>query len=208
MEAFTTPFRHWIADDWAPPALVRAADAEWPDDRWLYWHRYESADARKLGTRDPDRLPPACRKLCERIAEIDIDRELGIAGTFPDTSLYGGGMHALCSGGHLNVHLDGDHHTLTGWRRRLSVMLYVNPRWEPSWGGALELWPSEDGVSAVSIAPLFNRLVIFECGDSAFHGVPRPVHCPVGEQRRSLAVFFYSAADGVGRRDRARFVGP
>ena len=201
MQAFEQPFRHWIADDWAPPALVRAADQSWPDEFWEWWHRYEGPDAVKLGTRDPSRLTPACAELARMLLSIDTERELGVAGCFPDFGLHGAGMHAIPAGGFLGLHLDGDRHPLKGWRRRLSAMLYVNERWQPEWGGSLQL-----GQSKV-IEARFNRLVIFECGDHALHGVPEPVRCPAGEQRRSVAAFWWSPADGGGTRDRAAFVG-
>jgi hypothetical protein len=206
MESRTEPFRHWVADDWAEPALVRAADAEWPDARWLHWHRYDSAESKKLATKDPLRIPPASAELLRQLACMPVAAITGLADVFPDLLLHGGGMHALESGGRLGVHLDGDRHPQTGWRRRLSAMLYVNERWHAGWGGALELWDEKAQACVASIEPRFNRLVIFECGPAAYHGVPRPVRCPVGEQRRSLALFYWSAADGGGTRDRASFV--
>src|SRR5260370_24691553 len=49
------------------------------------------------------------------------------------------------------------------------------------------------------IAPVFNRAVLFETNENSFHGHPRPLRCPEGQSRRSLAVYYYTAErdDGV-----------
>lgn len=55
-------------------------------------------------------------------------------------------------------------------------------------------------VAVASIAPLRNRLIVFETtgqGGPAvsphYHGHPSPLRCPAGRSRRSIAAYYYSA---------------
>jgi hypothetical protein len=109
-----------------------------------------------------------------------------------DSSFRGGGLHSTGSGGRLLVHADTERHPLGApFCQKLNIIIYLNRDWPDSYGGHLELW-SRDGAKCVtSIAPLFNRTVIFESGTNTFHGHPRPLTCPPGRYRYSLAAYYY-----------------
>ncbi|MDA0207006.1 MAG: 2OG-Fe(II) oxygenase [Acidobacteria bacterium] len=75
----------------------------------------------------------------------------------------------------------------------------MNDRWDPDWGGCLELhrnpWlaPSEDETQTVIPHP--NRAVIFETTENSWHRFPR-IALPddaTGITRRTGAVYFYTA---------------
>ena len=55
------------------------------------------------------------------------------------------------------IHVDSEE-SIDG--RRLTAVLYLNPGWEESRGGQLRLYPV--GMDPVDIAPLHDRLVVFE----------------------------------------------
>lgn len=200
----TVPFPHRVIDDWAEPELIRAAEAEWPDDRWPFWHRYDNG---KLATKDPLRFPPACAELVKRLLCLPIADLLGVEGTFGDWNCHGGGLHALPPGGNLGLHLDSDHHPLTGWKRAANAVLYLNERWEPDWGGELELYDACRDHCVKRIAPRAGRLALFVPGDAAWHAVA-PVS-PAAQTRKTLAVFFWTQAHTDAdrtTRPRAQFV--
>ena len=44
------------------------------------------------------------------------------------------------------------------------------------------------------IAPLFNRVVVFNTDEDSYHGLPDPLMCPDGESRKSIALYYYSFA--------------
>jgi hypothetical protein len=81
-----------------------------------------------------------------------------------------------------------------GVHRRLNVILYLNKDWNSNWGGALELWDDSLSECVKSIDPVGNRLVIFETHDRTFHGHPSPLSCPPDESRKSLILYYYTAA--------------
>ena len=106
------------------------------------------------------------------------------------------------TGSSLGVHLDSDHHPITGWQRAVNAVLYVNRTWQQAWGGAFELWDAEGNTCLQTIEPRFNRLVLFEPSDVAFHAVAQN-RGP--ETRKTLATFYWRESLAAGRRPRAQF---
>lgn len=102
------------------------------------------------------------------------------------------GLHRTPPGGFTMIHRDFREHPLTGLHHRVNVLLYLNRQWPDSYGGGLELWPSNMRAPGRLIRPLANTLVIFETHDQTLHGVPEPVACPPGQARLSLASYFFT----------------
>ena len=48
------------------------------------------------------------------------------------------------------------------------------------------------------VAPLFNRLVVFDSHDKSFHGLPDPVNFPPGVPRRSILLYYYTKESRPG----------
>ena len=52
-----------------------------------------------------------------------------------DDAMDGGGLHRSLAGGFLNVHADFTaHHSKPQWRRRVNLLLYLNPDLGPELG--------------------------------------------------------------------------
>lgn len=196
MDSIDKPFRHWIADGFVPESLVNAAIVEWPSSEWPHWHYYNGRDAVKYATKDVLRLPHSCRLIFDAIASIDVCSITGIHGLFPDTTGYGAGMHWIPNGGHLGVHLDSASHPTAGWERRLSACVYLTD----SQSGKLGLYNSDGSELVTAIAPSPGRLVLFECTDISYHGIPGTIEEADG--RKSIACFFWSSATGLQNMNR------
>lgn len=196
---FEIPFRHLVIDNWAEPELVRAAEVEWPELSWPFWHRYECG---KLATKDPLRFPPACAELIRRMLCLRVGELMGLDDTFADWNCHGAGLHTSPPGASLGVHLDSDHHPLTGWQRACNAILFVNTGWKSDWGGAFELWSADGRECLKRIVPRFNRLVLFEPSDISFHAVSRNTG---PEPRKTLATFYWRKSMVSGQRSRAEF---
>lgn len=190
-----TPFPHLIMDDFVPLELCRAAVAEWPDEKWPYWLKYEGTKGDKLVTRDSLRLTPACQEIIREMARIPLEKLMKISDSFPDLTLYGAGMAQINAGGELPRHLDSDHNSITGWQRAASAMLYLTT----CGGGHLCLL----GADTHLIEPKPGRLVIFECGNNAWHSVAKVLD----GRRLSLSLFFWKLGPSTAReRPHAQFV--
>ena len=74
-------------------------------------------------------------------------------------------------------------------------MIYLNEDWEEDFGGQLELWNKDMSQCAVRVDPIFGRAVIFSTDLDSFHGHPDPLNCPPDRSRRSIATYYYSAAE-------------
>lgn len=180
------PFPHWIIDGrWPDDLCQQAADAFPPADH-PDWHTYDNDRERKQETQ---RLPAAAARLIDLLtvpSTCDWLTDLtGIADLHPE--MWGGGLHQIPPGGHLDVHADFNRSPHTGRHRRLNLLLFLN-RDVPDDTGDLEL--HDDTGPVVRIAPLFGRTVIFETSSTSFHGHPHPLGWP--HPRRSLAVYFFT----------------
>jgi hypothetical protein len=116
----------------------------------------------------------------------------GIDNLIADPSYFGGGLHWIENGGFLEVHADFNHLKKYNLERRINLLLYLNQDWHDEYHGELELWDRKTMTCAKSIAPLFNRCVIFPTTKESLHGHPVPLATPPGVARRSLALYYYS----------------
>lgn len=111
----------------------------------------------------------------------------------PDAYFSSGGLNVTQRGGSLDVHVDGNYHDATGLNRRINALLYLNPEWEESWGGGFGIYNNDGSVQLKKIAPIFNRLVVFDTHDYSFHGLPEPLNFPDGKHRKSLILYYYTS---------------
>jgi hypothetical protein len=145
-------------------------------------------------------LGPAYQRLDDAIQSPEFLRAVGalagIDGLIYDPWYLGGGTHENRNGMALDPHVDFNYHPSERWHRRLNLIVYLNPQWEEGWGGCLELFrdPHADARPARSVAPLFNRCVIFETSERSWHAFD-PIRLPpehAGLTRRSIALYFYT----------------
>jgi hypothetical protein len=100
-------------------------------------------------------------------------------------------MHMTGPGGRLDVHIDFNYVRDRKLYRRLNILIYLNERWDDSWGGQIELWDKDVSRCEVAVTPLLNRCVLFETSDISFHGV-RPIASSPGRVRKSFAAYYYT----------------
>jgi Rps23 Pro-64 3,4-dihydroxylase Tpa1-like proline 4-hydroxylase len=183
--------------------VLDRALAEFPEPKQAEWQTFDSANERKLASKDDSTMGEATRQLLAELNSatfIDfLERLTGIPGLVPDPHFVGGGLHQIERGGHLKIHADFNRHPGTGLERRLNVLLYLNRDWKPEFGGAFELWNRDMTASDAQIMPFFNRCVIFTTTDTSFHGHPEPLACPEGRTRKSIALYYYSRDAPAGQ---------
>jgi Rps23 Pro-64 3,4-dihydroxylase Tpa1-like proline 4-hydroxylase len=208
-----SPFPHVVIDDLLPNELLGQVVAEVPDADDERWAKFENSKShRKLAIADDGLLGPQTRHLLGQLNSavfIDFLEKLsGTSGLVPDLHHEGGGLQEIGSGGFLKIHTDLPFHRSTKLDRQLNVLLYLNSDWDESWGGDFELW-NDEMTRHDSVAPLFNRMVIFAT-PHAKHGHPDPLLCPEGIFRRALVMHYYSTTsieferEGTTRRHYAR----
>lgn len=121
----------------------------------------------------------------------------GIQGLIPDPYFNGGGFHEISPGGKLGIHADFRLNERLHVSRRLNVLIYLNKDWHEDFGGYLELWDRSMKQNRRSIAPIFNRCVVFNTDADSYHGHPEPLHCPPDRTRKSIALYYYTASKAI-----------
>jgi Rps23 Pro-64 3,4-dihydroxylase Tpa1-like proline 4-hydroxylase len=121
-----------------------------------------------------------------------LEKLTGIKNLIPDPTFTGGGYHKIKAGGKLAIHSDYNIHPHTKLHRRINLLVYLNPNWIEEWGGNLELWNKNLTEKTHEIAPMFNRAVIFNITDDAYHGHPEPLSCPDNQARYSMALYYFT----------------
>jgi len=191
------PYPHIVIDDFLDAEILRDVLAEFP-----------ASDGLDYFDRNQERLkfqfrPDQCANAATRMLFAELNSRAflafltaltGIKGLIVDPYHAGAGLHETQRGGHLGVHSDFPFHSKMKVERRLNLLIYLNPDWEPEYGGALELWDRRMEQRHHSILPAFNRAVIFITERDTYHGHPDPLTCPEGRSRRSIATYYYTAA--------------
>lgn len=195
--AAAAPFPHIVLDEVLQRDVLERvlADVEAVGDDG--WTNYLHVNERKFANSAASTWGPDLRAVVEALSSDRFVRFVegltGFQGLLPDPALDGGGLHRSVAGGFLNVHADFTaHHAKPHWRRRVNLLLYLNPSWDPSWGGELELWARDMSRCVTAVAPLANRLLIFTTDEHAFHGHPTPLTAPPGTARQSLALYYFT----------------
>ena len=189
------PFPHTVIDDFLPVDVAEAVVAEFPSPNaaWTHYHHYNE---KKLALKDISSLGAATQAVfaalqSQRFVAI-LERLTGIERLVSDPDLDGAGMHMIMPGGYLNVHTDFlAHTTRRTWSRQLNLLIYFNKDWRSEYCGDLELWDDTLSERVRAIEPRFNRCVIFHTAEKSFHGHPRPLACPPGMSRKSIALYYF-----------------
>ena len=152
-------------------------------------------ERRKIQVTDANNFPGPVAQLNKLIASpaflTDLSYVTGIPNLLADEQLIGGGMHLTGPGGRLDVHVDFNFLQSRKLHRRLNLLLYLNPIWQDSWGGQIELWDGDVKQCREAFAPALNRCIIFETSNISFHGVA-PVTSAASYPRISFAAYYYT----------------
>lgn len=195
-----TPVPHAVIDNAISDERLRKLTDAFPSPTWERWTNLGTEYERnKLVCNIREEFPEPVRELIDDLQSPEFLRQLeaitGIEKLIPDPYLTGGGMHLSTGGGILAPHTDFHIYERLDLYRRVNVLVYLNPEWEPGDGGSLRLWDSHrrnDGDEA-SIDPIGGRMVIFRTDDRSVHGFTDPVRA--GCLRRSIALYYYTSSE-------------
>lgn len=199
VDFFNIPFKHVVIDNFFPIDFVSKLLEYFPEIDSPIWERTNDADIevklRTMWTSEfdiEDGIVDAVRILNSSLMLNAMSQLFEIPKIMPDPYFSGGGLNVTVSGGLLDVHVDGNYHDASGLNRRLNAILYLNPEWEEGWGGEFGLYDSTGDNLIKKVAPLNNRLVIFDTNDYSYHGLPDPLNFPEGKVRKSIILYYYT----------------
>lgn len=205
------PYNHICIDNFLPEEVLRSVKADidvLPEAEASFSRAQE-----KLKTSyNPDRLPAYTRSLFQAFNSrpflLFLEEMTGIENLIPDPYFIGAGIHQIANGGHLDIHADFNLHPHMVVERRLNVLIYLNENWTAEWGGSFEIWNDQMTEKCATFTPVFNRMVCFSTGSDTFHGNPDPVNHPDGENRMSIALYYYTATWDESRKSHTTLFKP
>lgn len=169
----TAPIRHFVVDDLLPEALATSLAACFPAAAQMRLR--DSFRERKYVSAQMDRHDPRLEAaLFAFHADAVVEAVRGITGKpdlQPDPQLYAGGLSMMGRGHFLNPHIDNSHDGGRLRWRNLNLLWYLAPDWDEQGGGDLELWPQGFAAPPLCLASRFNRLVVMETHQHAWHSV-------------------------------------
>jgi len=193
------PYKHAVIDNFFPNNFSKGLLDSFPDIKSPSWERTNDTDIEvKLRTKwtsefdIPDGIVDCVRIMNSSLFLNAMSEVFGIKKLMPDPYFSGGGLNVTVSGGLLDVHVDGNYHDASGLNRRINAILYLNPNWQEGWGGEFGIYDSTGDKLIKKIAPVFNRLVIFDTNDFSYHGLPDPLNFPEDEVRSSVILYYYT----------------
>ncbi|MEP4053047.1 MAG: 2OG-Fe(II) oxygenase [Litorimonas sp.] len=203
------PWPHVVIDNFLPEHLAQNTLASFPDpdhDVWFDWTKKGGDNQfKKQGIGNASRLEKASPYIQHVLAAFQsypflkfLENLTQIPKLLPDPYMFGGGLHQILRGGHLKVHADFNELTRLDLYRRINVLYYLNENWKAEYNGELELWDAQSKSCVKSVAPFFNRLVVFVTDKQSLHGHPKTLNTPEGMTRKSLAFYYYTALPAEG----------
>lgn len=198
-EVFQEPYKHLVVDNFLPADLAERCLDSFPglDDK-IWEHENDQGIEVKSRTKwqdefdIPENIIDAVRILNSAPIMKAFSKAFDIDKLIPDAYFTGGGLNITQRGGLLDVHVDGNYHDATGLNRRMNALIYLNPGWQKSWGGEFGIYNEDGSTQVKKIAPIFNRLVVFDSHDYSYHGLPNPLNFPEGRNRKSIILYYYT----------------
>jgi hypothetical protein len=192
------PFPYVVIDNFFDPSVARGLAEEFPKFDSTLWAEYNNPIEIKKASNRWDGFPRLTYSVFNYLNSQEFVDKISLLIGEPliaDPGLHGGGWHTHRPGGKLNTHLDYSIHPKLGLERRVNLIIYLQPDWNPAWGGSLGFWglgetPNRPGELRAQIECLFNRAVIFDTSRNSWHGLPEPVMSPEGVNRNSMAIYY------------------
>lgn len=198
-----TPFGYGKEDHFLENTFARELQEEILNIPPEAWDRYDNPFEQKYTLRDKYQFPTNLTKLFEELSSESFVSKLSKKVGYHlqlDTTRNFWGVHTYNRGDKLDIHVDAGLHPTLLLKKQITLGIYLSYEWEEDYGCHLEIWRGENSVDNGAkilervdhIAPIFNRLVIFECNDYSWHGNPEPANCPSNSKRIFITLSYLS----------------
>lgn len=199
---FAEPFPHIVIDNFFPKDLIDKIVDNFPAEKLKNDVIFEMGYA---GLHKRQVMPADCNGFLREVFAFFnsvpmvkfLESMTAIDSLIPDPHYVGGGFHETSKGGKLGIHADFRINDQLHLNRRLNMIIYLNKDWKDEYGGHLELWDKKMEGKVHSVAPVYNRCVVFNTDADSFHGHPDPLTTPDGLTRKSMALYYYTASKRV-----------
>lgn len=199
---FAEPFPHIVIDNFLPKAIIDKIYNNFPREKLqndvVFEMGYTGLNKRQVAPADCNGYIREIFGFFNSSPVVQFIESLTtITGLIPDPYYVGGGFHETSAGGKLGIHADFRINEQLHVSRRINMIIYLNKEWQDEYGGKLELWDKKMENMVHSIAPIYNRCVIFNTDSDSFHGHPDALMTPENVTRKSLALYYYTASKRI-----------
>lgn len=179
------PYPYYKQDDFLNEDFAKNIQQEILNIKKEDWDRYDNPFEQKYTLRDKYNFPPFLVKLFNELTTEDFLNKLSeIVGhkLILDSTRNFWGVHIYEPGDKLDIHVDAGYHPILKLKKQTTLGIYLSYEWKEEYGCALEIWRGDNCANddakihekIDSITPIFNRFIIFNCNDYAWHGNPEP----------------------------------
>jgi hypothetical protein len=214
----TRPYPHTYQDNILDEDFAKKLQSEILEISDSAWDRYENPFESKYTLRDKYNFTPLLNLLFEELqSEKFVSYLSEIVGykLLLDPTRNFWGVHKYNNGDKLDIHVDAGLHPTTKQKKQVTFGIYLSLNWKEEYGCQLEVWSGDNAESnsakiyekVISIAPIYNRMVMFTCNDYSWHGNPDPATCPDDAKRIFITISYLSENyEDKNKRQKAYFV--
>lgn len=199
----TKPYPHCSIDNILPTDLAKKCQDEILNIPDKEWDRYNNPFEKKYTLRNKNKLPENCnilfnylnsKQFIEQLSEF-VNEKL-----YPDPTKNWWGIHKYDNGDYLDIHSDAGIHPQTKQKKYVTLGIYLSKNWSEENLGHLEIWEGDSLKSddhnlhkcITKILPSFNKLILFNNTNNAWHGNPIPTICNSDQKRIFITVSYLS----------------
>ena len=214
------PFPYLVLDNCLEKEFAKKCQEEILNIPQEAWDRYNNPFEQKWTLRDKDTLPPTIQQLFDYLTS---PKWLNNLSNIVKTRLYNDptknwwGIHLYDDGDYLDIHSDAGIHPVTGQKKHCTLGIYLSKDWKEENRGHLEIWQGGDinqeerrlDKCIKKILPIFNRFILFDNTNQAWHGNPQPLACKNEERRIFLTISYLSNkhnGEYSNKRKKAQFI--
>ncbi len=190
------PFPHLVIDGVFHPDRLRHAAREFPAPEQM-----PEREGRKgvLELSDRRLVPPPLRDVSDELLGERFTRWLscvtGVEDLITDRDGSWGALRQSGDGVEGKIHVPPARHPSKPWYRRLTLILHLTDGLDETNGGCFQLWDETKAAPRASIAPLFNRAVVFPSTPVSFHSASRTRLGP-GQTRKVMQALYFTEEPG------------
>lgn len=199
------PYPYLFQDGVIPDEMAQGIQEEIMTIPEEAWDRYENPFESKFTLRDKYQFPPRLAEFFWKLEQSDwvdhLSKVCGVPLRIDPTRNFWG-VHKYNRGDKLDIHVDAGMHPTLGLKKQVTLGFYLSTNWKDTYGCDLEVWRGDSVADTVvhprlyekvaTIAPMFNRMILFTCNDQSWHGNPTPTTGPEDAHRIFVTISYLS----------------
>ncbi len=192
------PFPHLVQDNFLTPQFARSLQNQILLTDPSAFDRYENPFESKYTLRNKFEFSGPLQMLFDELQSASFLEILSRICGYPlqlDTERLYWGVHLYEPGDKLDINTDAGIHPILNKKKHCTLGIYLSFDYKEEQGCHLEIWRGTSVLEnpvllekAKSIAPIYNRMILFNCTDKAWHGNPEPLLEVEGSSTRRIFI--------------------